>query len=88
MKKVSKKYVRTKIEEAVNKTIEDLELSPASRKTRKLITKASKKISGQLRAELKKLNKKADKIAKSLAKKEKKARKQGEETASLEPTLN
>ncbi|HEY8511256.1 MAG TPA: hypothetical protein VIL31_04815 [Cyclobacteriaceae bacterium] len=88
MKKVSKKYVRTKIEEAVNKTIEDLELSPTSRKTRKLIGKASKKISAQLKAELKKLNKKADKIAKSLAKKEKKAKKQSEESARLEPTLN
>ena len=88
MKKVSKKYVRTKIEEAVNKTIEDLELSPAPRKTRKMIERASKRISGQLKAELKKLNKKADKVAKSLAKKEKKARKQGEENARLEPTLN
>jgi uncharacterized phage infection (PIP) family protein YhgE len=88
MKKVSKKFVRTKIEEAVNKTIEDLELSPVSGKTRKMIAKASKKISGQLKTELKKLKKKADKIAKSLAKKEKKARKQSDEKAHLEPTLN
>lgn len=87
MKKVSKKYVRTKIEESVSKTIEDLELSPVSRKTRKLIAKASKKISKQLKGELKRLNKRANKIAKSLAKKEKKDRK-GEETAHLEPTLN
>ncbi|HEX7015059.1 MAG TPA: hypothetical protein VF191_06065 [Cyclobacteriaceae bacterium] len=87
MKKVSKKFVRSKIEEAVSKTIDELELSPASRKTRKMITRASKKISRQLKAEIKKLNKKADKIAKSLAKKEKKAQR-GEETARLAPTLN
>lgn len=92
MKKVSKKYIRTKLEGAVNQTIEELELSPASKKTKKLVNKASKRISGQLKSDFRKLSKKADKIAKSLEKKEKRAKKKiekiEESNQRLEPALN
>lgn len=89
MKKISKKYIRTRVVGAVDQTIDDLELSPASKKTRKLVNKASKKISAQLKSDFKKLSKKADKIARSLEKKEKRAKKKAEESTNrLEPTLN
>lgn len=89
MKKISKKYIRTKVIGAVDQAIDDLELSPASKKTRKLVGKASKKISAQLKADFKKLTKKADKIAKSLEKKEKQAKKKADESNNrLEPALN
>lgn len=89
MKKISKKYIRTKLVGAVDQAIEDLELSPASKKARKLVSKASKEISAQLKSDYKKLSKKADKIAKSLEKKEKRAKKRAEESDNrLEPALN
>ena len=89
MKKVSKKYIRAKVEGAVHQAIEELELSPASKKTKKLVNKASKKISGQLKSDFKVVSKKADKIARSLKKKEKRAKKKAEESSErLEPTLN
>lgn len=89
MKKITRKYIRNKVAGAVNQAIEELELSPVSKKTRKLVSKASEKISAQLKSDFKKLSRKADKIAKSLEKKEKRAKKKEDESNNrLEPTFN
>lgn len=88
MKKISKKEIRTTVEGAVNLAIEQLEASPASKKTQRLVKKASKKISGRLKTELKKISKKAEKTIKALEAKEKKAKKKAAQNGKqLEPVL-
>ena len=63
----------------MHQAIDELELSPPTKKAKKLVRKASKKISVRLKSDFRKLSKKADKIARSLEKKEKRLKKKAGE---------
>jgi hypothetical protein len=75
MEKISKTEIRQKVEDAMTLALAQLELAPSSKKTKKLVAKASKKISGQLRHDIKKQAKKSTKTTASTAAKKKKTSK-------------
>ncbi|MEQ8424577.1 MAG: hypothetical protein RIA63_07690 [Cyclobacteriaceae bacterium] len=65
MEPLSKKEIRTKVEESVSQALEKLEITNASKKTKKVVKATSRKLTGALKKELKKLykkNKKAETI--------------------------
>ncbi|HEX5171963.1 MAG TPA: hypothetical protein VFW11_22445 [Cyclobacteriaceae bacterium] len=88
MKKISKKEIRHKVEDAMNLALQQLEASPTSKKTKKLVEKASKKISSQLKQDLKKLSKKAEKAIKASDKQPKSKKKADVNGKQVEPVFN
>lgn len=63
--KETKKVIRQSIEDALAQAIVKFELLPPSKKIKKLIADASKKIGEQLRIDLKKKVKKESRLAKA-----------------------
>lgn len=88
MKKISKKEIRHKVEDAMNQALHQIEASPASKKTKRLVEKASKKISSQLKQDLKKLSKKAEKAIKASDKQAKVKKKAEVNGKQVEPVFN
>ena len=68
MKSITKKEIRSKLEEAVYKTLQSLELSVLSKKKRKAIKQSMRKITDGFDKELKKSNKDIKKKEKELRK--------------------
>jgi Holliday junction resolvasome RuvABC DNA-binding subunit len=58
MEPISKKEIRTKVEESVSQAIEKLELPKTSKKTKRIVKKTSRKLATNLKKELKKFYKK------------------------------
>lgn len=88
MKKISKKEIQDKVEDAVNVALQQFDAPIASKKTKRLVEKASKKISSQLKHDLKKLSKKAEKMAKASDKKVKSKKKVEVNGAQVEPVFH
>lgn len=68
-KKISKKDIQNTIENSLNVAIERLHIAEPSKNIKKVLKKATLKISAEVRIELKKLNKKLEKQQKALSKK-------------------
>ena len=88
MKKISRKEIRHKVADAMNVAIQQLDVSDTSKKTKKLLEKASKKISGQLKQDLKKMSKKAEKALKASDKQTKNKKKVLVNGRQVEPVLS
>jgi hypothetical protein len=88
MKKISRKEIRHKVEDAMNVAIQQLDVSDTSKKTKKLLEKASKKISGQLKQDLKKMSRKAEKALKASDKQARNKKKILVNGRQVEPVLS
>ena len=69
--KISKKDIQNTIENSLNVALERLHIAAPSKDIRKVLKKATQKISAEVKTELKKLNKKLAKEEKALSKKKK-----------------
>jgi len=88
MKKISKKEIRNKVEDAVNLAFQQMDVPSASKKTKKLVEKASKKISSRLKVDIKKLSRKAKKANKATVSKTAPKKKAEVNSKEVEPVLN
>lgn len=68
MAPITKKEIRSQIEESVNQVLGTLEITKASKRTKKLIKGISRKLTDALKSELKKIEKAKAKAAKKLKK--------------------
>jgi hypothetical protein len=64
MEKISRKKIRTTVNESLLGVVSNYQISEPSKKTKKLIDKVSKKISSELKSELKKQFRKMAKASK------------------------
>ena len=65
MKTLNKKEIRLSVQEALTQVVGNFQIEKPSKKTTKLIERASKKLSKELKDELKKQTKKMEKAGKS-----------------------
>lgn len=73
MDQLSKKEIRLKVEESVSQALAKLDITEASKRTKKVVKKTSEKLTSALQKELKKLYKKDKKSSELKAVKPKKA---------------
>lgn len=77
MEHLSKKEIRSKVQESVSQALEKLDITKASKKTQRVVKQTSKRLTSALQKELKKLykkNKKAESIKSVKPKKAEKAK--------------
>jgi hypothetical protein len=88
MKTISKKDIRKSVEEAMNKKIAELNIASPSKKTRNLVKKASKKISGRVKQDIRLQTKKTAKKIKSEKKASASNGRKNKKATSKVPTVN